>query len=60
MKAELEIRSLHEKLDLLLEDQIKTLYETQARQLDLLEKLNKKVNALIKPGEQGSEIKAQK
>jgi uncharacterized membrane protein len=48
MKAELEIRGVHEKLDLLLEDQIRTLYETQARQMELLEDLVHKVNALSK------------
>ncbi len=46
MKAELEIRSLHQKLDLLLEEQIKTLFESQAKQLELLEELSKKVNHL--------------
>jgi uncharacterized membrane protein len=42
LKAEIEIRSLHQKMDLLLEQQIKTLFETQAKQLDILEKLMKK------------------
>jgi uncharacterized membrane protein len=37
LKAELEIRSLHQKIDLLLEEQIKVLFETQAKQLDLLQ-----------------------
>ncbi|HMJ46493.1 MAG TPA: DUF1003 domain-containing protein, partial [Ferruginibacter sp.] len=37
LKAEMEIRSLHQKMDLLLEDQIKTLYETQAKQFTILE-----------------------
>ncbi|MES2880680.1 MAG: DUF1003 domain-containing protein [Bacteroidota bacterium] len=36
LKAELEVRSLHQKVDLLLEEQIKVLMESQARQLDIL------------------------
>jgi uncharacterized membrane protein len=46
LKAELEIRSLHQKLDLLLEDQIKELYESQAKQLNLLENLQSRVETL--------------
>ncbi len=46
MKAEMQIRSLHQKMDLLLEEQIKTLFETQARQLTLLEELNNKISKL--------------
>lgn len=49
LKAELEIRSLHQKLDLLLQEQIKTLYDTQRKQLQLLIELNEKVNK-INPG----------
>jgi uncharacterized membrane protein len=41
MKAELEIKALHEKMDLLLEEQIKILFETQAKQLKILESLQK-------------------
>ena len=36
LKAELEVRSLHQKVDLLLEEQIKILFESQAEQLGLL------------------------
>lgn len=36
LKSELEVRSLHQKMDLLLEDQIKALFESQSRQLELL------------------------
>ena len=39
MKAELEIRALHAKVDLLLEEQIKMLFESQAKQLELLKKI---------------------
>ncbi len=41
LKAELELRSLHQKMDLLLEDQIKTLFESQVEQLQLLKKIEK-------------------
>ncbi|MFZ1498046.1 MAG: DUF1003 domain-containing protein [Saprospiraceae bacterium] len=36
LKAELEIRALHQKIDLLLEEQIKILFESQAKQLEIL------------------------
>lgn len=44
MKAELEIRSLHQKIDLLLQEQIKTLYEMQHKQLEMLKELCDKMN----------------
>lgn len=43
LKAEIEIRSLHQKIDLLLEEQIKTLFETQAEQLKILQELQSKL-----------------
>lgn len=43
LKSELQIRSLHEKVDLLLEEQIKILFESQARQLELLKSIEKKL-----------------
>ena len=48
LKAEMEIRSLHQKMDLLLEEQIKTLFETQAKQFDILEKMSRKIDAIEK------------
>lgn len=39
LKAELEVRSLHQKIDLLLEQQIKVLFDTQAKQLELLQRI---------------------
>ena len=36
LKAEIEVRSLHQKMDLLLQEQIETLYDTQAQQLQML------------------------
>ena len=43
MKAELEIRSLHQKIDLLLQEQMKTLYEIQQKQMDLLNQIQSKL-----------------
>jgi uncharacterized membrane protein len=43
LKSELQIRSLHQKVDLLLEEQIQTLFEIQAKQTELLEKIMNKV-----------------
>jgi len=45
----MQIRSLHQKMDLLLEDQIKTLFDTQAKQFDLLKEINLQLkNILVK------------
>jgi len=46
LKAELEIRSLHQKIDLLLEEQNKTLYDIQKQQYDVLLELNHKLDHL--------------
>ena len=49
LKAEMQIRSLHQKMDLLLEEQIKTLFETQEKQFTLLKEINLRLeNHLIK------------
>ncbi|MFB0948332.1 MAG: DUF1003 domain-containing protein [Spirosomataceae bacterium] len=45
LKAELEIRSLHQKIDLLLEEQIKLLFESQASQLEILKSIEQKLKA---------------
>lgn len=45
LKAELEVRGLHQKIDLLLEDQIKALFETQARQLELLRQIESRMKS---------------
>jgi uncharacterized membrane protein len=47
LKAELEIRSLNQKIDMLLEEQIKELTESQAKQFQLLNHLNEKIDSLI-------------
>jgi uncharacterized membrane protein len=43
LKAELEVRSLHQKVDLLLEEQIKVLFESQAEQLELLRRIENEI-----------------
>jgi uncharacterized membrane protein len=44
LKAEMGIRSLHQKMDLLLGEQIKTLYDIQAKQFTMLEEINSKLD----------------
>jgi len=46
LKAEMQIRSLHQKMDLLLEDQVKTLFDSQAKQFELLKQINGKLDRL--------------
>jgi uncharacterized membrane protein len=48
LKAELEVRSLHQKIDLLLEEQIKVLFDSQAKQLELLKHIESKLNTSLK------------
>ena len=43
LKAELEIRSLNQKLDLLLQEQIKVLFESQVKQMQLLNRIDAKL-----------------
>lgn len=44
LKAELEIRALNQKIDLLLEEQIKILFESQAKQLEILKSIESKIS----------------
>ena len=46
LKAEMQIRSLNQKMDLLLEEQIKTLFQTQEKQFRLLKDINIKLDNL--------------
>jgi uncharacterized membrane protein len=46
LKAELEVRGLHQKVDLLLEEQIKTLFDSQAKQLEILKSIEQKIDSL--------------
>ncbi len=39
LKSEVEIRNMHEKLDLLIADQMKTLFEIQKEQIDTMEEI---------------------
>jgi uncharacterized membrane protein len=39
LKAELEVKNLHQKVDLLIAEQMKTLFEIQKAQLDLMEEI---------------------
>ncbi len=50
LKAEMQIRSLHQKMDLLLEDQIKTLFKTQEKQFILLNEIKVKLDSLDATG----------
>lgn len=43
LKSELAIRALHEKMDLLIEEQIKVLFDSQAKQLNILKSIEKKL-----------------
>lgn len=47
LKSEMEIRSMHQKMDLLLEKQIKTLFDTQEKQFILLQDINKKLDSIV-------------
>ena len=44
LKAELEVRSMNQKIDILIEEQIKTLFEIQTKQLTLLNEMKKKLD----------------
>lgn len=46
LKAEMQIRSLHEKLDLLEQEEIRSIFETQQKQLELLQKIEKRLEVL--------------
>lgn len=43
LKAELEIRALSQKIDLLIQQELQTLFESQASQLEILKKLEEKL-----------------
>lgn len=45
LKAELEVRSLHKKMDLLLEEQIVTLFAIQQKQIHLLNEISSMLNS---------------
>ncbi len=43
LKAELEIRALNQKLDLLLQEQITVLFQSQAKQMEMLKRIESKL-----------------
>lgn len=47
LKSEMHLRSMHQKMDLLLEKQIKTLFDTQEKQFTLLNEINLKLDNII-------------
>jgi uncharacterized membrane protein len=44
VKAEVEIRNVHEKLDLLIAEQMKTLFEIQKAQMEMMEEIKESLN----------------
>ncbi len=48
LKAELELRSLHQKMDLLLEDEVRSISEVQEKQFKLLNELELQMKRLAK------------
>jgi len=44
LKSEIEVRNLHGKLDLLIKEQMKTLFEIQKTQVELMEEIKQQVN----------------
>jgi uncharacterized membrane protein len=44
LKSEIEVRNLHGKLDLLMTEQMKTLFEIQQSQMDLMEEIKEVLN----------------
>jgi uncharacterized membrane protein len=54
LKSEIEVRNLHGKLDLLMTEQMKTLFEIQQTQVDLMEEIKSALN--IQPTEDNPAI----
>lgn len=44
LKAEMQIRSMHQKIDVLIEEQIKTLFEIQEKQFVMLKEISLKID----------------
>jgi uncharacterized membrane protein len=44
LKAEIEIRNMHEKLDLLITEQMRTLFEIQKAQMDMMDDIKTNIN----------------
>lgn len=50
LKAEIEIRNLHSKLDMLIAEEMKNLFKVQKLQMEELEKINAKISNMKKEG----------
>jgi uncharacterized membrane protein len=48
LKSEIEVRNLHQKLDLLISDQMKTLFEIQKVQMEMMEEISSQLTEKIK------------
>ncbi len=48
LKAEIEVRNLHSKIDLLITDQMKSLFAIQKTQLEILTNMERKIESLHK------------
>ena len=44
LKAEIEVRNLHQKIDLLISEQMQTLFEIQKAQMELMEEIRQSIN----------------
>ncbi len=49
LKAEIEVRNLHGKLDLLMTEQMKTLFELQKTQIELMNDLSQMIDSIKQP-----------
>ncbi len=49
LKSEMQIRSLHQKIDVLVQEQVKILFDSQAKQLELLHQIESKLERLQAP-----------
>lgn len=54
LKSEIEIRNLHQKLDLLIAEQMNTLFEIQRAQVELMEEIKNKVSVDALPARRRS------
>jgi uncharacterized membrane protein len=43
LKAELEVRALHEKINLLISEQMKSLFEVQKKQMEFLDEIRNQI-----------------
>ena len=48
LKSNTQIHCMNEKLNLLIEDQFRMVYETQSKQLKMLDEINNKIEAMNK------------